>query len=453
MAFDVDDTIVAVATPPGRGGLAVVRLSGPEAVRIARELTGGTTAWPPRRAVYTPVDAGMCVTDAVVTWFQAPASFTGEDVVELAVAGNPLLAAGLVERAVGAGARVARPGEFTFRAYLGGKIDLAQAEALDELVRAVSPAQLEAASKQLQGGLSRAIAGVVEALRALELLLEASVDFPDEGYRFIERDEVGRRLVLISDRLRELLAGARRSRLVHDGLTVVIAGATNVGKSSLFNALVGADRAIVTPVPGTTRDLISERLLLEGRLVRLVDSAGLREAPDPVEQEGIRRAESAMGSADLVLLAMDGSRPIDPVTRARWDARKQGSTVAVVTKCDLPAAWTPAEQGIADAILVSSLTGHGIHGLAAALSERLGAMMDAGADQLVTNERHRGLLREALDHVDRSHREFEAQERRLPEEFLLEDLRSALGALSDVTGRRSAEELLQGIFATFCIGK
>lgn len=453
MGFDVDDTIVAVATPPGHGGLGVVRLSGRDAPRVAQALAGRSTPWPPRRVVYTSVDAGNGRTEAVVTWFQAPASFTGEDVVEIAVAGNPLLLAGLVERAVAGGARVARPGEFTFRAYLAGRLDLAEAEALDDLVRAVSPAQLQAAARQRQGGLSRAIGELVEELRGLELLLEASVDFPEEGYRFIDGDDVARRLEAAERRIEELLAGERRSRLVHDGVTVVIAGPPNTGKSSLFNALVGSDRAIVTPVPGTTRDLVSERLLLDGRLVRLVDSAGLREAADVVEQEGIRRAEAAMAGADLVLLVMDGSSPLDEAARARVTARDAAATIVVVTKGDLPPAWTADREGIANAVCVSSRTGTGIRALAAAMGERVGAMMDTGGEVLVTNERHRGLLREALGHVGRVRVEFEAHGRRLPEEFVLEDLRAALGTLAEVTGRRSPDELLHGIFATFCIGK
>lgn len=452
-AFAVDDTIVAVATPPGVGGLGVVRLSGADASRIGRCLADRLREWSPRRAVYARIDAGHCVTDGVVTWFEAPASFTGEDVVEIGLAGNPLLLAGVVERAVAHGARVARPGEFTFRAYLSGRIDLVQAEALRDLVNAVSPAQLQAAAGQQRGELSGAIGRIVEDLRELELLLEASVDFPDEGYRFIDGGAVERRLRGAVDAMRGLLAGEARSRVVSDGLTVVIAGAPNTGKSSLFNALLGADRAIVTPVPGTTRDLISERLLVNGRLVRLVDSAGLREADDAVEREGVRRAEAAAERADLVLFVVDGSRPLDEESRRRVEARGGARTLAVMTKADLPAAWVPAREGLSDVVVVSSKTGAGVADLAARVGALASGAVDGAVDVLVTNERHRGLLREALGHVDHARYEFAQHARRLPEEFVLEDIRAALGVLAEVTGRRSADELLHGIFSAFCIGK
>ena len=296
---------------------------------------------------------------------------------------------------------------------------------------------------------------MAEDLRELETLLEASVDFPDEGYRFIGPDDVRVRLDALRQRLRQLAADDARAALVRDGATVVVAGAPNVGKSSLFNALVGADRAIVTPLPGTTRDLVSERVLVAGHLVRLVDSAGLREPSDAVEAEGIRRAAAAAASADVVLLVLDGSRALADDDRAALAAADRARTVVVVNKSDLPRAWTPdaVRAGDDDVAIVSARTGDGVAPLAHGLAARLARVDTGGEDVLVTNRRQRGLLAAALESVQHATAEAEARGAALPEEFVLADIRGALAALEDVTGRRTREDVLAAIFATFCIGK
>jgi tRNA modification GTPase len=448
------DTIVAVATPPGRGGIGVVRLSGGRAAEIGGRLAARTAPWRARHATRVHLAADACRADAVVTYFAAPASYTGEDVLEIAVHGNPLLLACVVDCAVALGARVAGPGEFTLRAFVHGKLDLVQAEAVRDLVDAVSPAQVRAAARQVAGTLSAAIQQVAEELRRLETLLEASVDFPEEGYRFIEPATVTTRLAAVAARVRGLVAGDEAATLVRDGATVVVAGAPNVGKSSLFNALLGTDRAIVTPVPGTTRDLVSERVLLEGHLVRLIDSAGLRDTSDAVEAEGIRRAAAAAGSADVVVLVFDGSRPLDADDRAALAAADPARTVIVVNKSDLPPAWAGgAVDPGGDVAIVSARTGEGIAALARRLALRLARVDTGGEDVLVTNRRQRGLLGTALDCVQHALDETQARGGALPEEFVLADVRGALEALEDVTGRRSRDDVLAEIFATFCIGK
>lgn len=448
------DTIVAVATPPGHGGVGVVRLSGPAAAAIGATLTGRPGSLRPRHVTRASVDAGAWRADTLVTFFQAPASYTGEDVLEIAAHGNPLLLAAVVDRAVALGARLARPGEFTLRAFVHGKLDLVQAEAVRDLVDAVSPSQVVAATGQLDGVLSTAIHGVVDDLRHLETRLEASVDFPDEGYRFIDAADVRTGLEGVQARVRALVDDDARASLVRDGATVVVAGAPNVGKSSLFNALLGADRAIVTPQPGTTRDLVSERLLVAGQLVRLVDSAGLRDTDDAIEAEGVRRAAGAAQAAHVVLLVLDGSRPLDADDRVAQAAAAEARTLVVVNKSDLPRAWNVESAGVPrDVAIVSARTGDGVSALAQRLAARL-ACVDTGSEHpLVTNRRQRALLSTALESLAHAITEDDARGGSLPEEFVLADIRGALEALEEVTGRRSRDEMLAEIFAAFCIGK
>src|SRR6267142_895120 len=323
--FSTTDTIVAIATPPGRGGIGVVRLSGPDALAIARRLITHQGELVPRHATFTRTHA---IDQVVVTYFPSPHSYTGEDVVELSAHGSPVVLRAIVESAIAHAARLAEPGEFTLRAFLNGRMDLMQAEAVADLIDAVTPLQARAAFDQLQGTLTRVIADIDAALFDLVARLEASVDFPDEGYHFLPPSDVAAAIDGLLDRTRALLAGARRGRLIREGLQVVIVGAPNVGKSSLFNALVGSGRAIVTDIPGTTRDLVTEVIDLDGLRVTLVDTAGLRETHDPIEVEGVARSHQAVAVADLVLSVEDQSRPRsngsdspeerEPFRRADW---------------------------------------------------------------------------------------------------------------------------------------
>ena len=299
--FSTDDTIVAVATPPGRAGLGVVRLAGPQAIAIADLLAPGpalTARVATLRRLAAPLDdggqaaRGAAIDQVVLTWFAAPASYTGDDVVEVSAHGSPVLLDRILRSAMGGGARLAAPGEFTLRAFLNGKLDLVQAEAVADLIDAVTPAQARLAFDQLDGTLSQALAAIGEALFDLRVRLEASLDFPDEGYHFVEPGLAARECEAVRARVSALLATARRGRLLREGCRVALIGAPNVGKSLLFNALLGASRAIVTPVAGTTRDLLTERCDIGGLAVTLVDTAGVRDSDEPIEQEGIAGAAS-----------------------------------------------------------------------------------------------------------------------------------------------------------------
>ena len=310
--FSPDDTIVAIATPAGRGGLGVVRVSGANAAAIASAILTRRAPLVPRHATFTTVHGCIgsgrhtSVDSVVATLFPAPASYTGEDVLEISAHGSPQVLRTIVEAAIDAGARLAQPGEFTLRAFLSGKLDLVQAEAVGDLIDAATPLQARIAFDQLEGTLTRRIAEIDAELFDLVARLEASLDFPDEGYHFVDPKRIGGAVESVIARIDALLADAARGRVIRDGATVVIAGRPNVGKSSLFNALAGCDRAIVTDVPGTTRDLLTEQVEIGGIAVTLVDTAGAHEAIDAIEREGVVRGTRARDVADLVVIVLDG---------------------------------------------------------------------------------------------------------------------------------------------------
>jgi tRNA modification GTPase len=448
--FSPDDTIVAIATPPGHGGIGVVRISGPVAHRIARDLSGRDRPFVARCATLSRIVLPSGPLDhAVVTTFVAPHSYTAEDVAEISAHGSPVLLRAIVEEAMRRGARLAEPGEFTLRAFLNGRIDLVQAEAVRDIVAAVTPQQARAAYDQLEGTLTRDIQAVDAQLFDLCARLEASLDFAGEGYHFVREGAAAGEIAAVTDRLAALLADARRGRLLRDGLHVVLAGRTNTGKSSLFNRFAGAGRAIVAEIPGTTRDLITEVVEIGGIPVTLVDTAGVREGPvDAVEAEGIARAAAARAVAAMVIVVLDGSAPLTADDQALLDATAASPRVVVANKADRPAAWQ--DEAVDTAILrVSALSGEGIDALCEALLDAAGA--GPGRDvPAVTNLRHVELLERARRALDRA-RELAA--RGLPEELVLEDLGDARACLEDVTGRRTPDEVLERIFSSFCIGK
>lgn len=503
--FSTTDTIVAIATPPGRGGIGVVRLSGPAAHGIACSLVARRAPLEPRHATLatvrlkadttvaaqvgfesyataaTPAESlrfeaaapsartadsvvsgfSRTATDAidqvVLTYFAAPASYTGDEVVEVSAHGSPVVLTGIVIAAIGAGARLAEPGEFTLRAFLNGRLDLTQAEAVGDLIDAVTPLQARVAFDQLEGTLTRAIADIDAALFDLVARLEASVDFPEEGYHFVEPATLAQAIDAIISRTRALLAGAARGRLVREGLQIAIVGQPNVGKSSLFNALAGAARAIVTDVPGTTRDLVTETIDLDGLRVTLVDTAGLRDTAEVVEAEGVRRSRGAAKVADLVLLVVDGTQTPDP---SRYEVDGQladNKALIVLNKADLGGLKAaPAHVG---AVPVSALTGLGLDALRARILEALQLSVhlsdgDARRDRpAITNVRHIALVERAQTALVRAHGAALADGGSMPEEFVLADLQEARAALEEVTGKRAPDDLLAHIFSKFCVGK
>jgi tRNA modification GTPase len=451
--FAATDTIVAIATPPGRGGLGVVRLSGPDAHAVSLGLTARNRNLEPRHATLSHVRANgdsaheSAIDQVVLTYFPAPGSYTGDDVVEIAAHGSPVVLRTIVKAAMDRGARLAEPGEFTFRAFLNGRLDLMQAEAVADLIDAVTPLQARAAFDQLNGTLTRAISEIDTALFELVARLEASVDFPEEGYHFVDPVEVATAIDGIVARTTNLLAHGRRGRLLREGLQVAIVGQPNVGKSSLFNALVGTNRAIVTELPGTTRDLVSETIDLEGLRVTLVDTAGLRNTDDLIELEGVARSKGAAKVADLILIVSDRSRPLDRDVDATLDRASDSKVLIVANKADRPAAWFRD-----DAIEVSALTGEGLDALRRRVVEALD--VEALRDRPeITNVRHIALVQRADDSLRRARVAALADGRSMSEEFVLADLQDARAALEEVTGRRAPEDVLAHIFEKFCIGK
>lgn len=462
--FATDDTIVAIATPPGRGGLGVVRISGPHAPDIARTIITRQTPLEPRRATFTRLRAfgasaaqargavGASTTQALVgdtlvaTYFQAPQSYTGQDTVELSAHGSPVVLRAIVQAAMDAGARLAQPGEFTLRAFLSEKIDLVQAEAVADLIAAATPLQARVAFDQLEGTLTQRITQLDAELFDLIARLEASLDFPDEGYHFIEPAEIAARLDRVIGGLDRLLGDAARGRLIRDGATVVIAGRPNVGKSSLFNALAGADRAIVTSIAGTTRDLITEPVDIEGLAVTLVDTAGAREAGDPIEREGVARGEQARAVADVIVVVLDQSEPLTPDDERLLHHTRDAARVVVRNKSDLPLA-----SAYPEAIAVSATEGRGLDELRCAIAGALAGDETLRDTAMVSNTRHIELLHDARAAIARA--AAAARGDATPEEFLLSDLQGARQRFDEVVGTRTSDDVLRHIFERFCIGK
>jgi tRNA modification GTPase len=452
--FSTTDTIVAIATPAGRGGIGVVRVSGAEACRIASALLRRDAPFEPRRAtfgrVFDVAETGPRVLDeVVVTWFDAPRSYTTEDVVEIAAHGSPVLLARIVELAVAAGARLAAPGEFTFRAYLNGRLDLVQAEAVADVIDAVTPLQARAAMDQLEGTLTSAVRQIDAALFDLAARLEASLDFPDEGFHFITRDETSAELARIRRALTALLDDGRAGRLIREGGLVVIAGRPNAGKSSLFNALARADRAIVTDIPGTTRDVLTERVDVRGVPITLVDTAGLRDTTDAIEAEGVGRARQAMAVAALRVLVVDRSQPVREDDRAEAAADR---TIVVLSKTDLPRdqSWLEHDDWPSPSVEISVVTGEGLDRLRALIVETLTGRDDWRDTPAISNVRHLIHVRRALEALDRVEAALAAK---ATEELVLAELAAARQSLEELTGQRTADDLLDRIFSRFCIGK
>ncbi len=442
-----DDTIVARATPPGRGGIAVIRVSGPGVGEIATSMLGELPE--PRRAELRKfVDAtGEPIDSGIALLFPAPHSFTGEDVLELQGHGGTMVCDLLIERAIELGARIAEPGEFSRRAFLNDRMDLAQAEAIADLIDSGSRSAARAAQRSLRGDFSDAITDLNESVTQLRTHVEAAIDFPEEEIDFLQDAALLERIIGLEQQFRDLERVVRQGCLLRDGVTVVVAGRPNVGKSSLLNALAGYDAAIVTDVPGTTRDLVHEHLDLDGLPLHVVDTAGLRAWRDPVEEEGIRRARAELRSADHALIVLDANRAdheLDALTAELPDGL--GYTV-VRNKIDLTGESAgPVADG---SINVSALERDGIEALRNHLKSVLG--YEPPAEGAITaRRRHLESLARARHHFDQARQQLE---KHAAGELMAEELLQVQNALAEITGEFHNDDLLGRIFSSFCIGK
>ena len=456
------DTIAAVSTPPGRGGIGIVRLSGPDSASIAAQLVRLRQPLEHSRARLASVlddSTDDSIDEAVVTFFAAPNSYTGDDLVEIAAHGSPVVLDLLLRRALSLGARLANPGEFTERAFLSGKLDLTQAEAVRDLIEAQTLTQARQAASQMGGSLSRRVAPIKQSLVELIALLEAGIDFGEDDVDVTPHTEIARRIDSLIPPLVSLEASFARGRIVHDGLTIAIVGRPNAGKSSLFNRLVERDRAIVTAIPGTTRDLVTERISLDGIPLELVDTAGLRDTLEEIEQLGIERSRQALADAAIVLIVLDATQPLNHEERTLLAAVHDRSALVAINKSDL--ASNPqgqivihTDESAADefrlpAVPTSALTGNGI----SALREKILQLATGGAAAepgLLTNLRQQQTVTTARTALEDGHR---ANETSIPHEMILLDLYRSLWALDSLTGQTTPDDILNLIFTTFCIGK
>jgi tRNA modification GTPase len=445
------DTIAAIATPPGRSGIGVLRLSGPAVPAIARAVLG-TVPRPRHATLATARDArGEALDRGIALYFPAPHSYTGEHVLEFHGHGGPVVMHALLAAFLDAGARIAEPGEYTRRAFLNGKLDLAQAEAVADLIEAASAEAARSALRSLEGEFSRAVGEVAAGLVELRALTEAMLDFPEEEVDPLDRQEARARLAALRASLESLLQRSRQGTLLRSGIRVVIAGRPNVGKSSLLNRLAGEERAIVTDVPGTTRDVLREDILVEGVPLHVVDTAGLRESADPVERIGVERAWQELGRADVVLAVFEATAGIGTEDRAvleRFSERlpPAATRIHVFNKIDLAGIAPALAEGVPREVWLSAKTGAGIELLRRALLEAAG-WQRSGEPVFLARERHLRALEQARAHLSEAERQEGAWE------LFAEELRLAHQALGTITGEFSTEDLLGEIFARFCIGK
>ena len=454
MVLETEDTIAAIATPYGRSALGTIRISGPESISITskifvadqdRELSPFRPTIGKIRAENREID------QALLIYFQKPHSYTREDLIEITCHGNPLILDLVLNSLMHAGARLARPGEFTYRAFLNGRIDLVQAGAVNDLISADSLYQAELALQHLEGGLSSQLQKLRAGFIELISLLEGNIDFSEEQhYHFIDRQSAAKRISDLSLMIRDLLGSFERGKLIRDGFQVALVGKPNVGKSSIFNSLLGESRAIVTAIPGTTRDYLRERITLGNFVVQLLDTAGVRESTEEIEREGIRRTRDVISKADLVLFVLDGGSVPDELDESLWTETEGKPRFLLLNKSDLPnferIAWhdTPG-------LVVSALEGTGI----AELLDKIRNHMEERVrykpeDFVISNLRHREILESASKSVDRAG---EAISQGMSEEFAMVDLHQALQRIGEITGEVTIEDIYQHIFTNFCIGK
>jgi tRNA modification GTPase len=451
--MNLDDTIVAMATPPGRGGIGVVRLSGPAARTIAASMLRLKHELEAGRAVFAELvepATGERIDEAVVTYFAKPHSYTSDDVVEISAHGSPVVLRHIVELATLAGARLAEPGEFTMRAFLNGRIDLTQAEAVRDLIESQTLYQAKVAGQQLEGALSRRLQPVKKTLVDLIAVIEAGIDFAEDDVAVLPAPEILSRIAAVREPLEHLRASFAYGKIVHEGMTLAIVGRPNVGKSSLFNRLVECERAIVTATPGTTRDLVTETVALGGIPLKLIDTAGIRHSSDEAESIGIRKSYEALSEADMVLVVLDCSCELSPEDHELLRACANRRALAVANKADLPGAHSLALDGM-PVFRTSALTGEGMDGLRQEILHQVAG--GAGGERetgFLTNIRHQRLVEESLNALDTARH---AVERKVPHEMIMLDLYGALRPLDAITGETTTDDILNLIFSSFCIGK
>ena len=493
--MNLDDTIVAIATPTGRGGIGVVRLAGSEAraialpmLRLKYELEPGRAVFgeliepcgsdtpvrqtgiahspatepdPPRTGVSAPHSSR--IDEVVVTYFARPHSYTTDDIIEISAHGSPVVLRHIVEIALSRGARLAEPGEFTMRAFLNGRIDLTQAEAVRDLIDSQTLYQAKIAAQQLEGALSRRLQPVKQKLVELIAVLEAGIDFAEDDVSVMPAEQILKHISAVRTPLEELADSFAYGKLVHEGLTLAIVGLPNVGKSSLFNRLVERERAIVTATPGTTRDLVTETVAIGGIPVKLVDTAGIRRALDEAESIGIKKSMEALADADLVLVVLDASQPLDHEGEELLKQTAKRSAIVVKNKADLTSKSVGQERAAHTVRVVgqecpmrtnihtSALTGQGISELRAAILQHATGDSGSSAESgFLTNARHHALVRDSLMGLDRADA---AVQNNIPHEMLLLDLYSGLRPLDEITGTTTNDDILNLIFSRFCIGK
>lgn len=449
------DTIAAIATPPGEGALAVLRLSGKQALSIAdvvfRSRSGRKPSEVPSHTVHYGhvVREGRIIDEVLLTVFRSPKTFTTEDTVEISGHGGPLVTRLVLETLLAAGARLAEPGEFTQRAFLRGRLDLAQAEAVADLIHARTELALESAHGQLAGRLSQAIQSVRDQMLHVLAHIEAHLDFPDEDIAPHSEAEMMGRIGNARRGLEELLRTATEGRVLRQGLRTAILGKPNAGKSSLMNRLLGQDRTIVSPIPGTTRDTVEETANLGGIPVTLIDTAGLRATDDPVEAEGVRRSEAAARGADLVLIVIDGSQPMEPADLAQWEQYRHRPHLMLMNKCDRPV-LADVPTGMR-AIRISGLTGEGLETLKESIREFVWSGERRWTpSSIAISARHGDAIKRGLEGANRTQ---EALQNGIGLELAAFELRGALAAVGEIVGETTTDDLLDHIFSQFCLGK
>jgi tRNA modification GTPase len=454
---NLDDTIVAIATPPGRGGIGIVRLAGPEAknivlpmLRLKHNLDPGHAAFGELVEPDEHETSASRIDEVLVTYFAKPHSYTTDDIVEISAHGSPVVLRHVVELALARGARLAEPGEFTMRAFLNGRIDLTQAEAVRDLIESQTLYQAKIAAQQLEGALSRRLQPIKQKLVELIATLEAGIDFAEDDISVLPADQILQRIAAVGAPLEALAASFAYGKIVHEGLTLAIVGRPNVGKSSLFNCLVEREHAIVTATPGTTRDLVSETVAIGGIPVKLVDTAGIRRALDEAESIGIRKSMEALADADLVLVVFDSSQPLAEEDKELLGQVEGRPAIAVANKADL-SREQPLPNAELSTVRTSATTGEGIPELRNEILRHIrgdsGAEIESG---FLTNLRHQEHVRESLTALTAAR---VAVENKVPHEMLLLDLYGALRPLDEITGATTNDDILNLIFSTFCVGK